>query len=347
MRLLQAMAGGRHGGAEAFFVRLAGALQQRDDIEQKVLIKRGAVWDSFLRDSGIEPVGLAFGGLFDLTTRSRFRKEIKAFQPDIVLTWMNRATRFCPAKSPALRFVHAARLGGYYNLKNYRNCDHLIGNTQDIVDYLVREGWPAERAHYLPNFVDDAKAPAEARAAHDTPEDAPLLLALGRLHANKAFDVLIAALADVPAAVLWIAGSGPEEAALKTLARREGVDGRVRFLGWRDDPAALFAAADLLVCPSRHEPLGNVVIEAWAQGVPVVACAAAGPAALIEDGVSGLLTSVDDAGALAGALNRALESPELCAVIGVGGRAAYEADFTDSAVVAQYMDFFRQIAEQD
>ncbi len=345
MRLLQAMAGGRHGGAEAFFVRLAGALQQRDGIEQKILIKRGAVWDGFLRESDIEPVALPFGGLLDFTTRRRFRKEIKDFRPDVVLTWMNRATRYCPAATASTPFVHAARLGGYYKLKNYRTCDHLIGNTRDIVDYLVREGWPAERAHYLPNFVDDARAPPEPRTAHDTPADAPLVLALGRLHTNKAFDVLISALTDVPDAFLWIAGSGPEETALKTQARREGVADRVRFLGWRDDPAALYAAADVFVCPSRHEPLGNVVIEAWARGVPVVACDAAGPKALIADGDTGLLVPVDDAKSLAEAISRVIERPELAAVLAAGGRAAYEADFTEDAVVDRYLEFFNRIAE--
>ena len=91
------------------------------------------------------------------------------------------------------------------------------------------------------------------------------MLALGRLHHNKAFDVAIRALVDLPGAVLWIAGKGPERNALQMLANQLGVSKRIRWLGWRDDVAALFASADVLVCPSRIEPLGNVIIEAWAQ----------------------------------------------------------------------------------
>ena len=60
--------------------------------------------------------------------------------------------------------------------------------------------------------------------------------------------------------------------------------GGATLLGWRGDVPALLAAADLLVCPSRHEPLGNVVIEAWAPRTPVVAARSQGPGALIEDG---------------------------------------------------------------
>src|SRR5258706_13129845 len=127
-----------------------------------------------------------------------------------------------------------------------------------------------------------------ARSAFDTAADAPLLVALGRLHTNKAFDVLIEALAGVHDAHLWIAGTGPEESALKARIASRDLGKRVRFLGWREDTEAVLAAADIFVCPSRHEPLGNVVIEAFAQGLPVIATASQSPKALIEDGLNGL-----------------------------------------------------------
>ena len=123
-----------------------------------------------------------------------------------------------------------------------------------------------------------------------------------------------------------------------------GVAARVRFLGWRRDGAALLAAADILVCPSRHEPLGNVVIEGWAHGRPVVAAAATGPAALIEDGRTGLLVAPDDAGGLAGALGRVLADRALGDSLAAAGRKAYEADFTEQAVVARYRAFFDRVA---
>ena len=96
-----------------------------------------------------------------------------------------------------------------------------------------------------------------------------------------------------------IAGEGPERAALLELARREGVADRLHLPGWRTDTAALLAAADLLVCPSRHEPLGNVVIEAWSARRPVVAAAADGPRELIISGRDGLLVPPEDPSALA------------------------------------------------
>ena len=170
------------------------------------------------------------------------------------------------------------------------------------------------------------------------------MLALGRLHPNKGFDVLIAALQQVPDAYLWIAGDGPLLGALERQAARLGVISRLRFLGWRDDVAALFAAADLFVCPSRHEPLGNVVIEAWAQGNPVVATAAQGPRQLIVDGENGLLCPIDDPAALAACLGRALAEPGMAGHLAAAGQASYRQYFTEASVVAQYLDFFQRVA---
>jgi glycosyltransferase involved in cell wall biosynthesis len=244
--------------------------------------------------------------------------------------------------------VHVARLGGYYDLKYYRRCDHLIGNTRAIVDYAIAKGWPRERITYLPNFVPDSAAAAAAAGSVAAGGRAPLALALGRLHPNKGFELLLEALAATRETTLWIAGDGPLRARLERLAARLGITGRVRFLGWREDVPRLLAAADLLVCPSLFEPLGNVVIEAWSARLPVVAMASDGPAGLIEDGASGLLVPLPGSRgggpqALADAIERVCADPALRAKLGEAGRRAYEADFTEPIVVAGYRRFFDQV----
>jgi glycosyltransferase involved in cell wall biosynthesis len=338
MRVMQAMAGAEVGGAEAFFARLVPALADAG-LEQRAVIRRHEVREAILNLAGVATTAVRFGGPLDLVSRRAFARAIRAFEPDIVLTWSNRATSQCPRG----RFVHLARLGGFYNLKYYRRCDHLIGNTEGIRRYLVDQGWPEERAHYLPNFVDAEAMPSVDRALFDTPADAKLVLALGRLHPNKAFDVLIEAMAEVPDAYLWIAGSGPLERYLKQHAATLGLAGRTRFLGWRDDTAALLAAADVMVCPSRHEPLGNVVLEGWAHRRPVVAAASQGPSELIEDRVTGLLVPVDQAAPLAAAIRACLSDGKLAAELAEAGHAAYQARFTREAVVRAYLDFFDRV----
>lgn len=336
------MAGAGDGGAEAFFVRLVRALGAAGETERAVM-RPNHGRAAALRAAGIEVVEAPFGGPFDLRTTGILRRAVDGFAPDILMSWMSRAARFAGWARRGRRFVHVGRLGGYYKLKYYGGCDHLIGNTPGIVEYLVREGWPAARAHFVPNFVDAAAAAPARREDFDTPPDAPLLLLLARLHVNKAVDVAIKAVAKLPHAYLWIAGDGPLRRELEALARTDAAE-RVRFLGWRDDVAALLAAADVLVCPSRHEPLGNVVIEGWAHGVPVVAAESAGPAWLIEDGLTGKLAPVDDVDALASTVDSLLADRDGRERLIAGGRARFEAEFTEEAVVARYRALFAAIA---
>lgn len=342
MRLLQAMAGAEVGGAEAFFVRLAIAFQATD-MDQRVVIRRDAVRARALRNGGVDPVELPFGGRMDFRTRPAIQREIERFKPDIVLSWMSRATWAIPKPAKAEDYKLIGRLGGYYDLKYYRHCDYLIGNTEEIVEHIAAQGFDRKRIVCLPNFVHPPSRPAISRLGFDTPLDAPLLLAMGRLHENKAFDVLLRAMVDLPDAWLWIAGEGPEAAALSQLAVELGVDARVRFLGWRDDSDALMEACDIFVCSSRQEPLGNIVLEAWAARKPVVAAAAAGPAGLIGDDEAGKLVPVDDAAALAGGILSLLKDSELADRLAAEGHRRFEKNFTEQAVVDAYLGFFEQV----
>lgn len=345
MRVLQAMAGAEFGGAEAFFERLVIALHKAG-LDQRVLIRANERRATLLRDAGVSIVELPFGGRFDWGTPMHIRRQLRDFRPHVALTWMNRATDKMPSRRPRdLDYVFAARLGGYYNLKYYRACDHLIGNTEDICDYLKKEGWPEDRTHYLPNFVASDQAAPVTKKSLNLPQRGRFLLTLGRLHENKAFDTLIRALVDVDDVYLAIAGEGPERERLEALATELGVRPRIRMLGWRSDVPALLAACDAFVCPSRHEPLGNVVIEAWAQSKPVVAAASQGPSQLITDGRDGLLTPVDDAPAMAQAINRVLGDDAFAGDLARAGRQRYEADFTEAQVVKRYLDFFQQVVD--
>lgn len=337
-RLVQLMAGAEHGGAEAFFTRLAIALQ-RVGQEQRVAIRPYPARVAALQDAGVEPVALPFrGGWFDFATRDGLRALIRTYQPRIVLSWMNRATSLCPRGD----FVHVARLGGYYDLEYYRGCDYLIANTRGIAAYLMANGWSAERVHYLPNFPTVAAAGAPALT--EKRPDAPLALALGRLHRNKGFDVLLEALARAAGIHLWLAGDGPERAALERRARQAGVESRVRFLGWRDDVPALLAACDFLVVPSRHEPLGNTIVEAWAANRPVIASETAGPKELIVADETGLLVPPDDPRALALALDRLAEDVNLRRRLAAAGHARYAAEFSETRIVAAYRALFAKVA---
>lgn len=333
MRIAQIIAGAPQGGAELFFERLCIALHRTGD-DILPIIRADTARAARLRAAGLAPVQLGFGGPFDLRTTPRLRRALRAFAPQVAVAWMNRAARFAPRGD----YVLAGRLGGYYDLCYYRRCDHLIGNTRALAAWIVGQGFPAPRTHYLPNFVPDlADTPPAARAEFGVPADAPLLLGLGRLHPNKGFDVLIRALTRLPGVHAVIAGEGPERATLETLAHAEGVADRTHLPGWRQDIGALLAMADIFVSSSRIEPLGNMVIEAFSARRPVIAAAADGPRELI-DATTGLLVAVDDPAALARAVCALRDDPARAMALAEAGRAHYLTNYAEAPVLACWRD---------
>jgi len=339
MSVLHLLGTAGEGGAETYFVDLVRALAEAG-VDQAAALRANPLRQDALAAAGVPAEVFRFGGPIDLMTRPRVAAFARRRQVKVAVAWMNRAARHTP-KGPWARI---GRLGGYYSLKYYKDFDVLVANTEHIADWIVEQGWPAGRVRCIPNF---AAAPVEAapvdRASLDTPAEAPLLLGMGRLHEVKAHDVSLEALARLPDAWLWIAGAGPQEAKLKALATALGVADRVRFLGWRTDASALYRAADVCVFPSRYEPLGNVVIQAWAHGLPVVAARSQGPSALIRDGEDGLLVPVDDAEALAGAVRRVLDEPMLRIGMVQRGAERVEAEFSRAAVVQAWRDLFADV----
>jgi glycosyltransferase involved in cell wall biosynthesis len=338
LKVLTALAGAPVGGAEAFYVTLTCALA-RAGLDMRAVLRPNAEREAALAKAGIRLDTAPFGGLFDFTTRPAMRRIVDEFRPDIVLAFAGRAAAMMPRGAHTL----IGRLGGYYNLKNFRYCDVLVCNAPDLVRYATEGGWPRERVFHIPNFPNLEDAPQVARASLGTPDDVPLALALGRLHPNKGMDVLLRAAARVPALHVWIAGEGEERAALEALARDCGVVERVRFLGWRPDRAGLFKSADLCVYPSRAEPFGNVVVEAWGYGVPLVTTASKGPSWLVQDGEDAILTPVDDVEALADGIRRLLASNELAKRLVANGRQRVASEFSEAAVVARYIELFERV----
>ena len=162
--------------------------------------------------------------------------------------------------------------------------------------YVRSLGVPEDRIHLAPNAVDTSIFDVEPQ-----PHDGCVFLYVGRLDPEKNVDVLLAAFEDVPGELL-VAGAGSEEQRLRSLA-----GDRVRFLGSldRDQLPDVYAAADVLVLPSRSEPWGMVLNEAATAGLALVATDAVGAAHdLIEEGGNGYRVRVDDPAALAEAMRR-------------------------------------------
>jgi glycosyltransferase involved in cell wall biosynthesis len=336
LKVMTVLAGAPFGGAETFFTSLTTAFAQAG-FEVRSVLKANPGRETALDQSRINYATAPFSAPFDWTTRAVIRRNAAEFRPDVILAFAGRAARFIP-RGP---YKVVGRLGGYYNLANFRQCDHLVCNSPSVLRHVVEKGWPAAGVTVIPNFPSIAESRAANRADLATPDSAPLAVALGRLHRNKGLDLLIRAASNIPELFVWIAGEGPERANLEQLSRELQVSGRVRFLGWRSDRGALYAAADICVYPSREEPFGNVVVEAWSCGTPLITTGTAGPAWLVRDNEDALLVPVENIGALTTAIRSLLNSRELRERLAVAGKRRVAEEFSEPAIVRRYAETFR------
>jgi glycosyltransferase involved in cell wall biosynthesis len=171
---------------------------------------------------------------------------------------------------------------------------------------------------------------------------APLLAAVGRLVPQKNHDLAIRALADVPEAVLVVAGEGPLRPELERRARDAGVADRVVLAGLRADARAIVRAADVAVLPSRWEGLPLAGIEALAGGTPLVATAVRGVSEVFQDGVDAVLVPDDDAEALAAALRQVLADAQLRERLRRAGLQK-AAGYTEKTMVEQYFELYESL----
>jgi glycosyltransferase involved in cell wall biosynthesis len=225
----------------------------------------------------------------------------------------------------------------------------LATRTVLSAEGLQVRGIPARRvAATIPNGV---AAPATVRAG--SPAGRPRLLTLGRLDPVKGLDTLLEAVAilrslgtDIEADVLGGEQPGYPDHARHLSARRDALQiaDVVAFRGHVEDPAPFLHAASIYVQPSRHDMQPLAVLEAMAAGLPVVATRAGGLPQLLTDGVTGLLVPPDDPAALAAAIQRLIDDPDLAARLGAAGHTRVRAEFSEGATIdrleALYRDLF-------
>lgn len=193
----------------------------------------------------------------------------------------------------------------------------VIGRADAVIAVSEEVAGQVGATHTVPPAVDLLPGPAQSReqtrAALGTPEDAVVVLAVGRLHPDKSLHVFIDALRSKDAEG-WVAGEGPDRNRLEALA--EGSN--VRLLGHRDDVPTLLAAADIFALPTAAESYGFAAMEAVASGLPVV-CTRTGSIPQIV-GNAGLLVSAGDAAGFQNALHRLIDSSELRSELAANAR---------------------------
>ncbi len=340
------------GGAEQWFIRFVRALSEAGE-RPAVAIRRGGALDG-LDLGGAEVHRLGYRTVWDPWSRAAVARVIEQVRPAIVQTYMGRATRLTQLR-PGGGVVHVARLGGYYELGPYRHAHAWIGNTGGLCDYLVRNGLPAERVFQIYNFVDPpaAVAPetlAELRRELAIPEGAWVLLTPGRFVEVKGHRYLLEALARLPGEIggrplrLVLLGDGPLGPGLRRQADQLGLGERVLWAGWREDPGPFYQIADLVVFPSLlQETLGNVVLEAWVQGRPLVTTAFRGAQEIVRGGEDAWCVPCGDASALADGVRQLLLDRDLARSLVAAGLRRVRAEFGRARILGQYLDLYNRL----
>lgn len=279
------------GGNEKWQATLAAGLIQRGH-EVIVSCPRGPVRTG-LRAMGIPTTPLRPRGIADPVSGLSFAWWLRRQRPDALLatSWNPIAWDAWAGRRARARVV--VRLGIVREMPRdpgkrlafRRGVDAMIVNSAEIRDAWLRSApwFPARRVHVVMNGVvsRDAERPAlraRLRAELGVPDGVLLIGGAGHLAPRKGFDLLLRAFAAaaLPRARVVIVGGGGYLAELRELAARLGVSRRVHFLGHRDDGPEVIAGCDVFVLGSRNEGMANVMLEAMAAGVPVVATGVSG-----------------------------------------------------------------------
>jgi glycosyltransferase involved in cell wall biosynthesis len=215
---------------------------------------------------------------------------------------------------------------------------HVAVGERAARDVEAAIGLPTGSVRTIYNGVPDEPVEPLRRLA-----EGPVVGAVGRLAAEKGFDLAVRALRELPETTLALVGDGPERARLEELAAELGVAPRLILVGWSDEPRRYLPGFDALLLPSRHEGFPLAVVEGMLAGLPVVAADVGSVGEAVLDGETGYLVRPGDAAAMAERLRLLLGGADLARRLGARGRERALELFTADAMTASFEALYREI----
>lgn len=221
--------------------------------------------------------------------------------------WWRSAARSPKRPRSLLEAYHSLHtvLNSRWERRAYGRAELVVAVSGRVRHELLSIGLPEERIRVVLSGVDlEEFSPGNAdRRALGLPEDVPLALFVGEIQSRrKNLDTVLKALVRVPPLHLAVTGA-VRRSPYPRFASLLGVDRRVHFMGHRTDVPEIMRAADVFVLPARYEPLGLVLLEALASGLPVVTAATVGAAELVTEDCGVVLADPNDGEALRTALS--------------------------------------------
>jgi len=256
----------------------------------------------------------------------------------------------CTARGTDINLIPAFPVARRRINEVFSKARHLMAVCKALADEMIALGAPRSKVTVLRNGVDlelfqasDDVKKQQLRSTLPLPSDGPLLLSVGWLIERKGHFLVIAALANLPAAQLVIAGNGPDLSELQQLAIKLGVAERVHFVGALEQSqlSQYYQAADALILASSREGWANVLLEAMASGTPVVATNIWGTPEVVAANAAGLLVE-RNADAIAAGVQTLLASPPTREAT-----RQYAEQFTWQQTSAGQYDIFSRIINRD
>ena len=248
--------------------------------------------------------------------------------------------------------AHTAKVRAYEALdrRMLGRMDAVVCVSAGQAVKVARAGIRQERLRVIHNSIDplrfrsrDAAARAILEGLFATPPQV-IVVAIGRLSPEKGFDQLVEAarlmVGTASRVGIVLIGDGPDRPMLEQRVRKLGLQSTIAFAGFRSDVDELLPAADILAQSSHTEGLPNVVLEACAAGIPVVATDVGGTSEIIDDGVNGFLIPPANPPALAGRLTSLVNSTELRHQMGERGQEMVKARFSFARQAEEYQTLF-------
>lgn len=338
----------RFEGSEQFYIQLVRALHVAGKAVLAVY-PSGSPTAKLLEQEGMEQLALPFGSL-DTWATWRVHRVVSCLQPCIVQTYLHRATGLLRFKSDS-SVIHIARIGGFYPIDEYKHAHVWVASTKTICDHLVRSGLPAASVYQIGTLIPNIRvsSPAERvilREQYGFEPSAFILLTHGRIARDNGFPDLLQAFAQLPPELngrplhLLVGGKGPGEKALRELTTRLQLWDRVHWLE-STDVTEYFLFSDLFVSPFTDDRTGNMILNAWSYGLPVVSVANEGASELIEDERNGLLAEPNHALSLAMRLDAAITASRLARRgLVEAGLAVIRQRFSQKAVTEAYLNLY-------
>ena len=354
------------GGTQRWLTHILKGLHQRG-YDHKVFVVRNSVDPHFLQQARryAEVEILGEPALWCVHGLIRTYYTMRSWRPHIVQTLLPSSdmvgrTLGWLANVPVIvssirgRNVDKPEWQRWLDRRTVALADRVIFNAEDAIPFaLAHEGLVREQAVYIPNGADRSvsdKSPVAIRRELGIPDKSRIIGAVGRLHPSKGHQDLISAFvrlaAEMPDISLLIVGDGELRSKLEKQAQNTNLGDRIFFTGCRSDIADLLSIMDVFAHPSHWEGMPNALMEAMANGKPVVASGIDGIKALIAEGETGLLVRPGSVEEIIAQLRRLLVDRDLAVKLGESAALSMQKRFGLERMINAYDDIYKTLLRQ-